>query len=76
MRGEDALRRALTQAIRAEHHATTTDNRADRVRAEAYAHGARAALQWALGFSNVDPWGGVGIHEAGERSLYPPAEQP
>lgn len=75
MRGEDALRRALTQAIRAEHAALSTADRTDRVRAEAYAHGARVALQWALEFSNVDPWGGVGIHEAGERSLYPPAER-
>lgn len=74
VRSEDALRRALTQATRAEHAATTTANRDDRVRAEAYAHGARAALQWAVGYSNIDPWGGAGIHEMGDRSLYPPAE--
>lgn len=72
MRSEDALRRALTQAIRAEHSATTSA-RGTREKDEAYAIGVRVALQWALGFSNYDPWGGVGIHEMGADSFYPPA---
>lgn len=75
MRSEDALRRALTQAVRAEHQGAQTANTTDRVRAEAFARGARAALQWAVGDTSIDPFGGVGIHEMGDRSFYPPAEK-
>lgn len=72
MRSEDALRRALSQAIR--HEADRVHGSADPERV-AFALGARMALQWAVGDTSVDPFGGVGIHEKGDDSFYRPAQK-
>lgn len=74
IRSEDALRRALTQAASAE--AQEAGKSQSDPGALAYARGAVTALQWALGDSEYDPWGGVGIHEIGDRSLYQPSGPP